>query len=56
MRAKRSSILLGPGIVASLAFSPGIAAAASAASASAQAVVAAPSIPGYCCDRIRSPA
>ncbi|MFE6962105.1 hypothetical protein [Streptomyces sp. NPDC057696] len=46
MRAKRSFILLGPGIVASLAFSPGIAAAASAAAVPAQAVVAAPSAPG----------
>ncbi|MFE5025608.1 hypothetical protein ACFRAO_20315, partial [Streptomyces sp. NPDC056656] len=46
MRAKRSFILLGPGIVASLAFSPGIAAGASAAPAPAQAAVAAPSVPG----------
>ncbi|MFE6961138.1 hypothetical protein, partial [Streptomyces sp. NPDC057696] len=46
MRAKRSFVLLGPGIVASLAFPPGIAAAASAASAPAQAAVAAPSGPG----------
>ncbi|MFE6961137.1 hypothetical protein [Streptomyces sp. NPDC057696] len=46
MRAKRSFVLLGPGIVASLAFPPGIAAAASAASAPAQAAVAAPSVSG----------
>ncbi|MFG2985725.1 hypothetical protein ACGFYQ_31465 [Streptomyces sp. NPDC048258] len=44
MRAKRTLVLLSPGLVASLALSPGIATQASASPAPAQAAVAAPSI------------